>query len=726
MNRPSPLGGRGYGVNKMVADPNALRAGLASVSKNEALVSLALANLLQTLDDPRQVDTRPMLVKLIETQAWDLLFDSFYQVMPFGTGGRRGPVGLGPNRINPHTITLSVQGHVDYLKAQFPGTDLKVVVAFDVRHYRDLRGLYPTDVPNPLLGLTSQDLARMGAEVYAANGVKVHIWDPRGDIFPSTPELSFAIRQLSAHGGLNVSASHNHPDDNGGKFYNERGGQEIPPYDERMVTSVEAVEEVKRGDFDAAMAAGQIHLIGPEMREKYIDLNLSLMRNPKGPKTKVVFTNLHGVGDGTTGALLESAGFNVHYVPSQRPHDGAFPGVPFRAPNPEIPASMGKATELADTIDAGLVLSCDPDADRIGAMVKTQGGDWRFMKGNELSCITAAYLLEGGGKDKILVRTEVTTGLYDLIAEGSGATVVNHLMVGCKYIAKVIEDLEARGELDRYLMGTEESHGFLLTPEIRDKDGGGVGLLLAELHAREAAEGRTLLDYLETQFKRFGYVLNDQASLVMRGAVGRQRILDIQESLRSTPPKSIGGYKVVEFLDRQDPKGILGPIVSHTDSASRNVLVFHLQGGHRLIIRPSGTEPKTKLYVEVRGQSLGDSAGAAELKAAQETCRALRDTLVADFVAQALGRIGMDLPKAALSINSLVEVTDRVDFINTVLPALRAKVKAGEEDGAIHTWLKGRVASYGSDALDLVRGGFEAWLTTIPTAEHEALRRVYC
>lgn len=702
-----------------------LREGLARVSKDPILVERAARELAAALGDTDQAEVHPLLHRLLQDERWDLLFDSFYQVMPFGTGGRRGPVGIGPNRINPRTITLSVQGHVDYLRQRFGNAPLRVVVAFDVRRYQDLRKVYPQDMPNPLLGLTSRDLARMSAEVYAANDLEVHMWDPDGDIFPSTPELSFAIRRLGAHGGLNVSASHNHPDDNGGKFYNDRGGQEVPPHDEAMVDAVERVVKVRRMAYTDAIGQGRIHLIGPKMRDAYLALNLSLRRLPDVPRTPVVFTNLHGVGDGTTGALLERAGFDVHYVQSQRSHDGSFPGVPFQAPNPEIPASMQAAIPIADRVGSDLILSCDPDADRIGAMARDAAGGWRFLVGNELSCIVCAYLSEGGAANKVAVRTEVTTGLFDLIAQAAGATVVNHLMVGCKYIAQIIEQLEAEGRLGDWLMGTEESHGFLLTPEVRDKDGAGVGLILAELAAREKQRGGSLVSYLDAIYTRFGYVHNGQVPLVMRGASGRANILGIQASLRERPLTAVAGMAVVSFLDRQDPEGVLGPILSETDRASRNVLVFHLEGGHRVIIRPSGTEPKTKIYIEVRGTPLPEGSSASDLAAEIERCARVAQYVGEDFVGQALARIGLRLPRAALAINGLVEVGDRLDFIETVLPELRTRLTGGEDAARARAWLRERIARYGKDATELVRQGFDAWVAELPSEEQTTLRQVY-
>jgi phosphoglucomutase len=653
----------------------------------------------------------PVLQRLVDQGEWDLLADSFYQVMPFGTGGRRGPVGIGPNRFNPHNLASSVQGHVAYLRALFgEDTALIVVVAFDVREFRDLRELYPTDVPNPLTGWRSRDFARLAAEVYAANGVQVHMLDPEGAAFMSTPELSFAIRQLSAHGGLNVSASHNHPDDNGGKFYNVHGGQEVPPQDEQMVSIVENVRSYERVEFDAAVADGRVRLVGPDMHRAYLDLNLGFARHPDARDLKIVFTNLHGVGDQTAGEVLSEAGFDVSLVPVQQAHDGAFPGVPFRAPNPEYPASMEPAEAVARELDADLVLACDPDADRIGGLTREADGTWRFLAGNELCCLVCDYLLEGRDDPSVVITTEVTTGMFGRIARAHGAEVVDHLLVGCKYIAEVVRDLDEGGRIDEFVMGTEESHGFLLSPEVRDKDAGGVALVLAEMAALEKQRGSDLAGRLRRLYRRHGPVCNAQVPLVMQGAAGKRKIEAIQAALRDDPPSRIGGLDVTAFYDRRDPEGVFGPIVSGTDAAARNVLVFHLGDSQRVVIRPSGTEPKTKIYIEVIGEPLAGDSTDEELAAATHAVQERADELAIAFTAIALKTVGIELPGYSFRMSPLVSVEHRRHFCDEFLPGLRERVVASEPTAA---WIDDQLRPYGKDARDLVRGAVVAWLAEL-------------
>ncbi len=682
----------------------------------------AARQVLRVFEDEAQADVRPLLERLIDDGRWDLLADSFYQVMPFGTGGRRGPVGLGPNRFNPHNLATSVQGHVDYLRDLFGAeAALSVVVAFDVRVFADLRGLYPRDVPNPLLGWRSRDFARLAAEVYAANDVTVHMPDPEGDWFMSTPELSFAIRELGASGGLNISASHNPPDDNGGKFYNVHGGQEVPPQDERMVRLVEGVSSYRRQPFDEAVASGRVRLLGPELHREYVALNLALSRHPEARDLRVVFTNLHGVGDQTAGEILREAGFDVHLVPSQLAHDGAFPGVPFRAPNPEYPSSLDPAVEVADQVGAELVLACDPDADRVGGLGREADGSWRYLTGNELSCLVADYLLEGRRGPSLVITTEVTTGLLTRVARGAGAAVIDHLLVGCKYIAEEMRALEEAGRLDEFVMGTEESHGFLLSPRIRDKDGGGVALILAEMAALERARGSRLTERLRGLMRRHGPVCNLQVPLVMQGAAGRRNIEAIQGALRAHPPAHIGGAEVTAFLDRRDPEGVFGPIVSGTDEAARDVLVFQLGESERVVIRPSGTEPKTKIYVEVLGDPLPAGAGDDELEAATEAVQRRARELAAAITDVALRAVDIVLPAYAFAMSPLVSVEDRLDFCESVLPELTERLAAGEPS---REWLDGRLAGYGKDGRAMVRGAAEAYADELRAERPELARRL--
>ena len=690
----------------MHVDLPALRQSLNAIATEPEHAEAAAAAIERWLDEPAFSSFRPLLLALIAAERWDDLLDSFYRVLPFGTGGRRGAVGIGPNRINPWSIGTSVQGNIDFLRQRFGAqAELSVVIAADVRVFRDLRGIFPDDVPNPLLGMTSTELARQAAAIYVANGIDVHMLDPTSGRCMATPELSFLIRRLGAAAGLNVSASHNPPDDNGGKFYNEQGAQEVPPDDERMVELVAQVESVRTMTWEAALASGKVHFVGPELHDAYLEETRWVLRGD-APSARIVFTNLHGVGDDSAGEALEAAGFEVHYVASQRPHDGLFPNVPFLAPNPEYPSAYGAAIELAREVDADIILATDPDVDRIGAMVPDASADggWRFLNGNQLSSLVAAALFEGAEPGRIGIKTEVTSSLFARVVEGAGGQLVQHLLVGCKYIADVIHKLDTEGRFGDVeggaadvLIGTEESHGFLLTPNIRDKDGAAPALVRAELASRRKDAGSSVLVALRELYAAYGAVGNVQMPLVMTGVVGRARIEAIQQGLRQRSPEQIAGRAVTAVHDRRDPQGVFGPILSGTDDAARDVLAFQLGPDYRVVIRPSGTEPKTKIYAEAI-LPVGDDVDAA-LARAEAEARAL----ASDFIRQGLALIDMEIDEVGLHCSPLLGAEERIAFGAELLPQAVERAARGEDAVA---WLQQRCAPWGRDGLALCEGGW--------------------
>ena len=710
---------------------HAAREGFASAAVAPAVREAALANLERWLTEPTFRSYQPQIVALAEAGQWATLLDSFYQVIPFGTGGRRGTVGIGPNRINPWTLGASVQGHAAFLRKRAGEGPLCVVIANDVRRFMDARGALSTAAMNPVMGLSSRDFAEIAAEVYAAAGITVYL-PPAGQPM-STPELSFAIRFLQATGGLNVSASHNPPDDNGGKFYNAAGGQEIPPQDEEMAQEVEAVSHVDRMPLDRARAVGLIRELGPEVHQAYIAANLRCSRRPQARGAKVVFTALHGTGRRTVYALLQAAGFDVSLEPTQSAYDGAFPKVPFGVPNPEVPRTMDAAVAHAERVGAGLVFACDPDADRLGMMVREAQSDpsatdparWRFFTGNEIAVLVAHAILSVPGprtRPPIVMKTEVTSGQLSRVARYHGAAVVGHLLVGFKYIGDGIGQLEAKGAfagveggLADFALGAEESHGVLVTTELRDKDAAGAALLLAELASEEATRGRTLINTLEDLWMRTGYVRNDLISTVMRGAAGRATIQELQRSLRERPLRTIGGLAVTAFYDRQDEAGVFGPLLSETDRASRDVLVWVLGEEGRVILRPSGTEPKNKVYVELAGQPVDDPS---DLRAEiSRVNRAARD-LALDFAVQMLGLVGIHLPTWALAVSDLVAVEQKVHFANVFMPGLISRLEANAPEAELQRFIDQGLTGYGKDARGLVADGVRAYVEAHPRAAY--------
>jgi phosphoglucomutase/phosphomannomutase len=691
------------------------RVGFAALDVAPPIQERALQNLERWLTEPMFAPYRAQTQAMIAAGRWALLLDCFYQVLPFGTGGRRGPVGIGPNRYNTFTLASSVQGHATFLRARRGDDDLSVVIAYDVREFKDTRGELEPNVPSPVLGLTSRAFAELAAEVYAAQDITV--WLPADDTYVSTPELSFSIRHLGADGGLNISASHNPPDDNGGKFYNATGAQEVPPRDEEMAQLVEAVTHIERMPIDRARAAGLVKVIGPEVHRAYLDTNLRLSVNPQARSAHVVFTGLHGTGRTTVADVLHEAGFTIDVEPTQAAFDGQFPNVPFRVPNPEVPQSMERACSYADEVGGDIVMACDPDADRLGLMAKhplgSSSGEWRFFTGNEIACLTASYLLTAkprGERDPLVIKTEVTSRLLERVARLHGARVVGHLLVGFKYIGDALERIETHGRfsgldatLDDFLLGAEESHGVLVTPAIRDKDAAGAALLLAELASEEKAKGRTLVDSLREIWRQVGYVRNDLRNTVMRGAEGRNRIQLIQARLREDPPSEIAGYAVTAFHDRQDPAGPFGEIVSETDRASRDTLVWELGDEARILLRPSGTEPKNKIYVEVCGQKGANLSD--EIPRINQKARQLGDA----FLDRMLRLVDIELPPWAFAVSDLVAVEHKIHFAGTLVPELLGKL----DDPNVEAWLDAQLKPYGKDARGLVAPAVQAYVAAV-------------
>lgn len=703
------------------------KLGFANLRVPETLKENALRALSYWLTEASLVPYRAQLLWLIDKEHWSLLLDSFYRMLPFGTGGRRGPVGVGSNRFNPWTLGSSVQGHVAYLRERLGQAALSVVIAYDVRVFRDLRELYDPDLPNPLLGMTSRDFARIAAGVYAAHGIQVHMLPGDAQTYISTPELSYTIRRLGADAGLNISASHNHPDDNGGKFYNAQGAQDVPPDDEAMASKVAAVTAVKALDFSAVEASGLLTPVLPDVHESYVALNLSQSLQPSARHAKVVFTPLHGTADSTVGAVLRQAGFEVLLVKEQAMPDGSFPAVPFRAPNPEVPAAMGMGMALAQHVGADVVLACDPDADRIGACSRATNGAYRFLTGNEIAVLVTHYKLEqlqslGRLPSRpLVIKTEVTTELLRPITAHFGGTLIGDLLVGIKYHANALHQIEQRqlygdveAALEDFIIAAEESHGILVTPDMRDKDAAGAALLLAELAALQRQQGRVLLDYLDDIYRRHGYFANLGTSMVMSGAEGADRIQHIQQTLRGAPPAELGGWEVTQAVDHWNETGVHGPLLSDTDRAARNVLAYRLANGARVIVRPSGTEPKNKVYVEVPARPLGLEAGDDELAGNKAVTDALAQRLIDDFVRRMLATIGVELPDYALRISDLVPLDRRLDFVERFVPDFEEwAVACTQGPGGLESpsdWIDERLATYGKDARRLVGDAMAAYL----------------
>jgi phosphoglucomutase len=702
-----------------------VQAGFASLNLAPEIAGAALQNLARWLDGVQYSDYHAQLEWLIDTKNWSVLLSSFYQILPFGTGGRRGPVGIGTNRFNPETLKLSLLGHIKYLLDLYPDKDLKdlsVVIAYDVRAFHDLRRVYNPDLPNQaILGISSKDFAHICADFYMSYGVGVHILPQDSKTYLSTPELSYSIRRLGASGGLNISASHNHPDDNGGKFFGAHGGQEVPPNDQRMADLAEF--ENPSLSLADVRPKGQLRFIAPDLHRDFIDLAVKQSLDPTARGARIVFTPLHGTGGATAGEALNKAGFHVDPVAEQSIPDGSFPTVPYRAPNPEVPESMAKGVELAKRVDADIVLATDPDADRIGLVSVVRNGvnkgAYRLVTGNEIASILTYYKLDSLRRQNrlpkrpLVLKTEVTTNLMTAITKDFGGTIMGDFLVGFKYLGDVLNRIEYTHELDfalsDFVIAAEESLGILVTPEMRDKDATGAAILLAELASELRAANRTIVDYLDDIYLRYGYFANRVISMVMSGAEGSANIQKIQAAMRSQPPSSVGGHRVIETIDHRNENGIYGKRKSDSDWEARNVLVFRLESDAKVTIRPSGTEPKNKVYLEVKSSPLGIERRDA-LAAKKAEVDALSQRIGDDFTKQMLAIIGVELPDYALRISGLVNLEKKISFVRDFIPELEKRVSTN--DPGIGKWIDESLWSYGEDGRGLVADAIAAYVET--------------
>jgi phosphoglucomutase/phosphomannomutase len=674
------------------------------LSQDEEVVKNALRLLQLWLQDPLYESQELAILAHIEAEKYSLLLDSFYQLVPFGTGGRRGRLGFGPNRINSLTVSLSVQGHCDYLRKQTAVSDgSPIVVAFDTRIFRDISSTYDfIGKHNPLLNLTSRALAYEACEIYAGNGFVVRIPEPQSKTaYLSTPELSFAIRYLRALGGINVSASHNHPDDNGFKFYNAEGAQDIPPRDEELAAFMNDVHKIRRTPFQVALKQATVLSLEPSVHEAYISANLSLRTKTPTPLIPIVYTPLSGTGDSTVGDVLRAAGYAVHLYKPQANYDGTFANVPFRLPNPEVPEAARPAIQLAEEQGACIVFSTDPDADRLGVYALTREGGWRYFSGNDIAAVLTYYLTldreHGPERSGLIIKTLVTTRVLEDIARRSGCQIIPDLLVGFKYIANVLHSLEQSGSYNGIkaspqdmIIAAEESHGVLLTPSIRDKDSAGGALLLSELVTQLCHVGQYLPDYLDATLVECGNYANATRSIVMRGIEGTASLKEMMHSLRTAAPERIGDLKVLSKLDYLSEE--FGPLKSSTDALSRNLLLFRLEGT-QVVIRPSGTEPKVKVYADIEGQRL---VAAGDRAAAESMARHLVD----DLFNLCLSRIGVTLSPSASILPDHVDLDLRLEFDQRFRGDFLNEAKRLANSTAESTlqWFRLRLAPYGAGA----------------------------
>ena len=503
------------------------------------------------------------------------LEDAFYKNLEFGTGGLRGVMGVGTNRMNRYTVGMATQGLANYILKHAEGKDVSVCVSYDSRNNSEL-------------------FARITADVLSANGLHVYIFD---GIRP-TPELSYAIRKTGSIAGVMITASHNPKEYNGYKAYWNDGAQITSPVDAEIIAEVAKVSDPSLVRFTKGEGSGKIELMGSEMDENYMSDILSLMLSPESrarhKDLKIVYTPLHGCGVRLVPECLRRLGFeNVYHVAAQDVSDGNFPTV--ASPNPEEPAAMKMALEEADRQGADLVMATDPDADRMGIAVRDNDGRLVQLNGNQTASIMTYYILtrwkELGKLDstKYICKTVVTSQLLADIAASFGVKCYN-VLTGFKYIGEVVRRNEGKGE---FICGGEESYGFNVGEFVRDKDAPVACSVVAECAAWAADQGLTLYQLLQKIYSEYGYRKESLVSLVRKGKSGAEEIQKIMADMRQNPPKEICGSKVVKLIDYLEPE--------KTGLVKSNVLQFFSEAGDVVSVRPSGTEPKIKFYFGAKG-----------------------------------------------------------------------------------------------------------------------------
>ena len=520
-------------------------------------------------------------ITAMQLKSGDELADSFYRNLEFGTGGLRGIMGVGTNRINKYTIGMATQGFANYLNKTYANEKISVVIGHDSRN-------------------NARFFAETTAQVFAANGIKVYLFEA----LRPTPELSFAIRTLGAKAGVVCTASHNPKEYNGYKAYWNDGGQLVPPHDKNVITEVEAIQSIDDVKWEGG--AANIELIGTSMDDAYTKMLQTLSVYPeviaKQQDLKIVYTPIHGTGITLVPKVLAAYGFtNVHVVEEQSIPDGNFPTVHY--PNPEETETMSIGLAKAKAMDADIVLGTDPDADRVGVGVKNHKGDWVLMNGNQTAVLAFAYMMEArkakgiAKPNDMVITTIVTTAMINEVAKQNKVNCYN-VLTGFKWVAELVKEKEGK---ENYIIGGEESFGLMIGDQIRDKDAVSAVAVLCEMAAYEKAKGSTLFDKLIELYVQYGFYYENLISITKKGMNGQAEIAKMMEDYRQSPPTRIDGEAVITLLDYelQVGKNLATGETWKIQLPKSNVLQFITATGTKISARPSGTEPKIKFYFSV-------------------------------------------------------------------------------------------------------------------------------
>ncbi len=536
-----------------------------------------LAEAREWLQPPYDQETISAVRHMIDNDPKELT-ESFYKKLEFGTGGLRGIMGAGTNRMNKYTVAKATQGLANYMKTMFPGQTLSIAVAHDCRN-------------------NSPFFARITAEVMSANDIKVYLFK---ELRP-TPELSFAIRELKCQSGVVITASHNPKEYNGYKAYWNDGGQLIAPHDKNVIAEVEKIKDLSDIKFEANESL--INYLGDDFDKKYISRIAGLSLSPdvisRQRQMKIVYTPIHGTGVRLVPEALKAVGFEAVYnVPEQDVVDGNFPTV--HSPNPEEPAALKLAIDKAKEVNADLVMATDPDADRVGIAVRDENNEFILLNGNQAASLLIYYLLnkwKENGKltgNEFIVKTIVTSELLFDIADKFKVERFD-VLTGFKYIADVIKSLEGKKQ---FIGGGEESYGYLVGDFVRDKDAVSSCVMLAETAAWAADQGKTMLQMLKELYVEFGFYKEKLLSVTKKGKEGAEAIKLMMDNFRSNPPAVIGDEKLIEIRDYKlsEIRNLETGKVSTIELPKSDVLQFITSGGSKISVRPSGTEPKIKFY----------------------------------------------------------------------------------------------------------------------------------
>ena len=579
--------------------------------ENEALLKEVTARAQVWLGEGYDAETRAEVRRLLDNEDKTDLIEAFYKDLEFGTGGLRGIMGVGTNRMNIYTVGAATQGLANYLKKEFASLpQIKVVIGHDCRN-------------------NSRKFAEISADIFSANGIKVYLFDA----LRPTPEMSFAIRELGCQSGIILTASHNPKEYNGYKAYWDDGAQMVSPHDKNTISEVNKIRSVSDINFKGNKAL--IEIIGDEIDRKFISRIKGLSLNPeiiaRHKDLKIVYTPIHGTGVKLVPMALAAYGFtNIIHVPEQDVISGDFPTV--KSPNPEEPAALDLAIRKAKEVDADIVMASDPDADRMGIALKNDKGEWILVNGNQTAMLFTNYLisqykatgrLKGG---EYMVKTIVTTELIKKIADRNGIECFD-VYTGFKWIAAVIRELEGKRQ---YIGGGEESYGFLAEDFVRDKDAVSSCALMAEIAAWAKDNGKTMYEMLQDIYVEYGFSKEKGISVVRKGKSGAEEIEAMMKNYRANPITEIAGSKVVlakDYATLVAQDFTAGEKYALNMPTTSNVLQYFTEDGTKVSIRPSGTEPKIKFYVEVSGELKSRADYDKTVAAAEEKIKAVAASL---------------------------------------------------------------------------------------------------